>query len=151
MTKKPKISLLLSAFLIFCAYILNGCFNNNSSGNSVSGKQLVVTHQCKPLENQCEILGEGVKLYLQFKTQPSYQRLFPIALESKNNPLDSASMMLVIGGKEMPPVELKSSADKKYWRASLMPFAEVTKDNLVIHLSVSYETELYTAKFPIAY
>lgn len=143
---KLKIIILFSITLI----TLSACFNNND--DLADAKQLIVNQPCLPVENDCEILlNDNVKLRLQFKAPPSYQRLLPITLESSETMLENISIMLLIDGQKMPSEKMKASEDKKHWEAQLLPFATVTKDNLKIRLTISYKASRYFAEFPIVY
>lgn len=141
----------MAPFLALGGWILADIYGTGSNDDITKDKKLVVTNECKPLNNQCEILGIGLKLNLQFKAPPSYQRLLPITLESEKNSLDDVSMSLLINGEEMPPVKMKQLGDKKHWEAQLLPFATVNKNNLKIRLVVSYKAALHFAEFPIVY
>jgi len=114
-------------------------------------KKLIVTNDCKPLSDQCEILGIGLKLNLNFKFAPSYQRLLPISLTSEKNSLDDVSLYLLINEEKTPPVKMVSiGGDKKNWETNMMPFSKVTKENLKIRLVVSYKASLHFSEFPIS-
>jgi hypothetical protein len=148
MNKYQTIIFCISFFLFF----LSGC--NKSAGstdNAVKKNSLVSTGECKPVENKCRILGAGIKLNLQFKAAPSYQRLLPVILTSTDNALESVSITMIIGGKEMPAVQMKALNDKKRWEEQLMTFAKITKDNIKIRLVVSSKSELHSAEFPVQY
>jgi hypothetical protein len=134
---------------IATAFLLSGC--EKPSNNVVNGKQLVVTTPCKPIENNCRIEGEGLKLKLQFKAPPSYQRLLPITVESIDNSLDELLISMIIDGKEMPAVKMDDMGDKKMWGAQLMTFAIVTKDNLNIKINLTHNAKAYFAEIPISY
>jgi len=141
---KIKIIILLSITLV----TLNACFNKDDG--LTNAKKLMVSQPCLPVENNCEILlDDNVKLRLQFKAPPSYQRLLPVTLESNNATLENISILLLVDGKKMPAENMKMSEDKKYWEAQLLPFATVTKDNLKVRLTMSYKGSLYSAEFPI--
>jgi hypothetical protein len=134
---------------ITTVFLLVGC--ENPSNNAIKGKQLAVTTPCKPIENNCKIIGEGLKLNLQFKAPPSYQRLLPITVESMGDSLDELSISMIIDGKEMPAVKMDNMGDKKLWSAQLMTFAIVTKDNLSIRITMTHNAEIYFAEIPISY
>jgi len=143
---KIKSIILLSITLV----TLSACFNK--SDGYTDAKRLIVSQPCLPVENNCEILlDDNIKLRLQFKTPPSYQRLLPVAIESTEATLEDISILLLIDGKEMPSEKMKVSEDKKVWEAQLLPFATVTKDNLKIRLTVSYKATRYFAEFPVIY
>lgn len=144
---------LIIGIIIFVigGYFLSTNIIGHSTTKLVSGKKLVVTDVCKPLENKCEILGEDLKLNIQFKAAASYQRLLPITLNSTLNPLDEAFMSLVIGEKEMPQEAMINVRDNKHWVVQLMPFAEVTKENLKIRLTVLSKGERYFSEVLISY
>ena len=144
---------LITIFIILAiaGYFLSASFSSNFTKTSAIGEKLVVANVCKPLENKCEVSGKDLKLNIQFKARASYQRLLPITLNSSINSLDEVSMSLVIGDQEMPLEAMKSVGDKKHWEVQLMPFAEVTKDNLKIRLTVSSKEKLYFAEIPISY
>ena len=147
MTKHP--SILYSA--VFSLLFLSGCNKSTDSTNDATKhNKLTVTEQCKPVENKCEIFGEKIKLKLQFKAAPSYQRLLPVILESFDSTLESAFITMIIDGEETPAIEMKSSNAKK-WEAQLMTFAKIKKDNIKIRLLISYNKKLYSAEFPILY
>jgi len=147
MTKYRTIIYSTVFFLLF----LSGCNKSDNSSDSMAGhNSLTVTEQCKPVENKCEIVGANIKLKLQFKAAPSYQRLLPVTLESFDFSLESAFITMIIDGKEMPAIEMKRS-DNKSWEAQLMTFASIKKDNIKIRLLVSANKELYSAEFPIQY
>lgn len=151
MNKHKTVALFMAPFLALGGWILADIYGTGSSDDITKDKRLVVTQECKPLENQCEILGIGLKLNLQFKAAPSYQRLLPITLTSEKNSLDDVSMSLLIDGEEMPPVKMKQVGDKQHWEAQLMPFATVNKHNLKIRLVVSYKAALHFAEIPVLY
>ncbi len=151
MSKHKTVAIFMAPFLVLGGWILADIYSNNSNNDLTKDKKLIVTNNCKPLENKCEILGIGLKLNLSFKAPPSYQRLLPITLVSEQNSLDDVSMSLLIGGKEMPPMKMKQIGDKKNWQADLMPFATVNKDNLKIRLAVSYKAALHFAEFPVKF
>jgi hypothetical protein len=149
MTKHQTVAIFMAPLLALGGYILAGIYTD--SDDISKDKKLVLTGTCKPVQDQCEVLGIGLKLNLNFDAAPSYQRLLPITLTSEKNSLDDVSMSLMIDGKEMPPVKMIQGGDKKLWRANLMPFATVTKDNLTVRLAVSYKSALHFAEFPINY
>ena len=132
---------------------LSACFDK--SDDFANAKKLIISQPCRPLENSCEILlakSDGnIKLHLQFKAPPSYQRLLPITLESSEATFENISIQMLIGGKKMPSEKMKLSEDKKYWEAQLLPFATVTNNNLSFRLIVTYKSELYFAEFPVSY
>lgn len=136
-------------FLALGGWILADIYGNTND-KITKDKKLVVTNVCKPLNDQCEILGIGLKLNLNFKLAPSYQRLLPVSLTSEKNSLDDVSMSLLINEEETPPVKMVSmNGDKKKWKVQVMPFSTVTKNNLKIRLVVSYKASLYFAEFPV--
>jgi len=142
------IAILSALLLALGAYMLIG----NSSNKKETGAEtkLIVTKQCRPVENQCEILGEGMEMHLKFHAVPSYQRLLPISLVSKTS-LDEVAMSLIIGGKEDDPVKMKNSGDNKNWTIDIMPFETVTPDNIKVRLEVSYKASMYLVEFPVMY
>jgi hypothetical protein len=132
--------------------MLSACFNTDDE--MAGAKKLVVTQPCLPVDNNCEILLESldnVKLRLQFKAPPSYQRLLPVTLESTEASLENILITLLIDGDKMPAEEMKISGDKQYWEAQILPFATVTKDNLKVRLTISYKASRYFAEFPVSY
>jgi hypothetical protein len=148
MNKYQTIIFCISFFLFF----LSGCNKSADSTDSVAKKNdLIATGECKPVENKCEILGAGIKLNLQFKAAPSYQRLLPVILTSTDKALESVSITMIIGGEEMPAVQMKALSDKKRWEEQLMTFAKITKDNIKIRLVVSFKSEIHSVEFPIQY
>lgn len=145
MTKLKTIILLCITFVT-----LSACFN--TSDDFADAKKLIVNQPCLPVEGNCEILlKDNIKLRLQFKATPSYQRLLPVTLESTDASLENISILLLIDGKEMPSENMKVSEDKKYWEAQLLPFATVTKDNLKVRLILTYKDSRYFAEFPVIY
>jgi len=137
--------------LAIAGYFLSANLNDHSTKKLTTGEKLVVTDTCKPLENKCEILGVDLKLNIQFKAQASYQRLLEITLNSSVNPLDEVSISLLIDGQEMPMEAMKSVGDKQHWEAQLMPFADVTKDNLQVRLRVLFNRKFYYSKVAVEY
>lgn len=135
--------------IVFILAALSAC--DNSGQAPKNAKALNITERCKPLENKCELLAQGLNLQLQFKVAPSYQRLLPITLESKEKGLEKATIVLIIGDKEMPPILMEKAADNKHWSAQLMPFAAVSKDNLKLRLTISSQSEIFYAEFPVHY
>ncbi len=113
-------------------------------------KKLVVTGDCLPVEDRCEILGVGMEMHLKFQSPPSYQRLLAIELLSKTS-LDDAAMSLIVAGEESPAVKMIDSGDKKHWTISLMPTGTVSPGNMKVRLAVSYKAALHLAEFPIKY
>lgn len=143
---KIKIFILLSIALL----TLSACFDTDDG--LADAKKLIISRPCLPLENSCQILlDDNVKLQLQFKASPSYQRLLPVTLESNDTTLEDISILLLIDGKKMPAETMKMSEDKKHWEAQILPFATVTKDNLKIRLTLTYKGSLYSAEFPVKY
>ena len=142
------------ALIIFIALAQMGC--DKPTDKPSNAKPLTVINSCKPLENKCEITGTGVSLKIAFKAEPSYQRLLPIVLES-TNALEAVSMTLVIADKEMPAEKMKNiggngeGGDKKHWEVQQMPFAEVSKTNLKLRLTVLSNGETYFVELPIVY
>ncbi len=135
-------------YTTFFLLLLIGC--DKPASSSVTPNDLIVTDQCRPVDNKCELLGAGIKLHLQFKATPSYQRLLPVILGSFDTTLKSVSISMIIDGKEMPAIEMKDIGGRQ-WEAQLMTFAKITKDNIKIRLSVSHHTKLLTAVFPVRY
>ncbi len=136
---------------VFFLLLLSGCNKSTESTDTVAKhNDLTTTGQCKPVENKCEILGAKIKLKLQFKATPSYQRLLPVTLESFDTPLESAFITMIIDGEEMPAVKMTNSKGKS-WEAQLMTFAKIKKDNIKIRLLISHNKELHSATFPIQY
>jgi len=149
MNKYKILTILIVSLLAIGGYIFTNIYSD--SGNTISKeKKLVVTGACKPIENQCEILGNEIKMTLSFKAPPSYQRLLPITLSSETS-LDDVSLSLIINDDEMAPIKMKNTGDKKTWMANVMPNATVSNKNLKIRLTVSYKATLHSAKFPIEY
>ncbi len=147
MTKYRTIIYSTVFFLLF----LSGCNKSDNSSDSMAGhNSLTVTEQCKPVENKCEIVGANIKLKLQFKATPSYQRLLPVTLEAFDASLESASITMIIDGEEMPATKMKNNGENG-WEAQLMTFAKIKKDNIKIRLLVSANKELYSAEFLIQY
>ena len=147
MTKYRTIIYSSAFFLLF----LGGCNKpNDSIGSNAKHSELTVTQQCKPVENKCEISGANIKLKLQFKATPSYQRLLPVTLEAFDAPLESASITMIIDGEEISATKMKNNGENG-WEAQLMTFAKIKKDNIKIRLLVSTNKELYSAEFPIQY
>lgn len=143
---KIKIIALLSITLL----TLSACFSTND--DLADAKKLIVSQPCLPVENNCEILlNNNIKLHLQFKAPPSYQRLLPITLKTTEATLENISISLRIDGKEMPSEKMRAREDKKVWEAQLLPFATVTKDNIKVRLTVSYKGILHFAEFPALY
>lgn len=149
MNKHKVVAIFMVPFLALGGWILADIYGS-SNDKIIKDKKLVVTNVCKPLSDQCEILGIGLKLSLNFKIAPSYQRLLPISLTSEKNSLDDVSMSLLINEKETSPVKLLSmSDDRKRWETQIMPFSIIKKDNLRIRLVVSYKASLHFAEFPV--
>ena len=150
MKKSKAIAIFMVPFLVLGGWILADIYGNTAD-KVTKDKKLVITNDCKPLSDQCEILGIGLKLNLSFKFFPSYQRLLPISLTSEKNSLDDVSISLLINGEETLPVKMVSiGGDKKNWETNMMPFSKVTKENLKIRLVVSYKASLHFAEFPIS-
>ncbi len=146
MSKHKQVAILMAPFLALGGYILADIYSGED--DLTKDKKLVVTGECWPLKNKCEVLGIGMEMHIQFKAPPSYQRLLPIELISQTS-LDDVAMSLIIDGKEMPPVKMSKNKDKKHWEADLLPFGNVTKNNLQIRLAVSYKAALHFAEFPV--
>ena len=136
-------------FIILTISLLSGC--GKGSDDLTSQNTLSVNGVCKPVINQCEIVGENIRIKLQFKATPSYQRLLPTVVETPNTLIQNISITMIIDGKEMPALEMKKSAVNQ-WETALMTFAKVTKDNIKIRLVVSYNNKRKdSAVFPITY
>jgi hypothetical protein len=63
MNKHKAIAILIAPFPALCGYILADRYSNNEVENT--DKKLVVTDVCKPVDDQCEILGIGMEMRLK--------------------------------------------------------------------------------------
>jgi len=143
---KIKIFTLFTITLI----VLSACFNKNN--DFADANKLIVNQPCMPVKNNCEILlDKNIKLHLKFMASPSYQRLLPVSLESRDAVMNNITITMIIDGKEMPSEKMLLSENKKIWEAQLLPFAAVTKDNVKLRLEVTYNNKLYVAEFPVTY
>ena len=140
----------MAPFLALGGWILADIYGNSDNNSITQDKKLVVTDRCKPLNNQCEILGIGLKLNLVFKAFPSYQRPLPIMLISEKNTLDDVSMSLLINNEEMSPTKMTPiKGDNKKWEVQLMPFSKIENNKLKMRLVVSYKAALHFVEFPV--
>ena len=146
--KHTTIAIVIAPFLALGGYILADIYSTDEIENA--DKKLLVTGDCRPVENQCEILGIGMEMHLKFNTTPADQRLLPVELNSKTS-LDDVAMSLIIAGKEVAPMKMKNTGDKKLWITEIMPIGTITKENLKVRLAVSYKASLHLAEFPITY
>lgn len=143
----------LTIILAIMSLTLGGYFFADfyKGNNTVDAdKTLLVTGNCLPVDDHCEILGTDMEMRLKFQAPPSYQRLLPIELSSKTS-LDDVSISLIIAGEETKPMKMKNTEDKKHWTSNLMPFAIVNSENMKIRLAVSYKSITHVAEFPIKY
>lgn len=149
MNKHTTIAILIAPFLALGGYILADIYSNNNEDTDTD-KKLVVTNECRPVNNQCEILGVGMEMRLKFESTPSYQRLLPIELISETS-LDDVAMSLVIAGEELAPVKMQDTGDKKRWTIEIMPNSTPSASNIRVRLAVSYKAALHLADFPVEY
>lgn len=148
MNKHKMIAILIAPFLALGGYILADIYSTNKDADS--DKKLFVTGVCKPVMNQCEILGVGLEMHLKFEVTPKIQRLLPVRLSSKRS-LDDVAVSLVISGVEQEPMKMRNIDGKKNWVIDLMPFEKITPDNLMVRLVVSYKAALHLVEIPILY
>ncbi|MEE9327076.1 MAG: hypothetical protein V3U71_07245 [Cocleimonas sp.] len=148
MNKHKMIAILIAPFLALGGYILADIYSTNKDADS--DKKLFVTDVCRPVTDQCEILGVGMEMHLKFEVTPRIQRLLPIRLSSKTS-LDDVAISLVIAGVEQAPMKMKNIDGKKNWDIDLMPFEVISADNLVVRLVVSYKAALHLVEIPVVY
>ena len=146
--RHTTIAIVIAPFLALGGYILADIYSTDEIESA--DKKLVVTDECRPVDNQCEILGIGMEMHLNFNAAPVDQRLLSIELNSKTS-LDDVAMSLIIAGIEVAPMKMKNTGDKKRWILDIMPIGMITKNNLKIRLAVSYKASLHLAEFPITY
>ena len=150
MNKYKLLSFSAILFLIVGGFILASAYKQPSS-DIAKNKSLVVTGQCDPIHQKCEILGDSdIRLNLQFKAPPSYQRLLPVILNSETS-LTLVTISLIINGEKMPPQAMQQVADDKHWATNIMPNTSVSNNSLKVQLQVLSDAALYSAEFPIMY
>jgi len=149
MNKHTTIAILMAPFLALGGYILADIYSKNNEETDTD-KKLVITNECRPVDNQCEILGVGMEMRLRFESVPSYQRLLPIELISETS-LDDVALSLVIAGNELAPVKMQDTGGKKRWTIEVLPDSTPSASNIRVRLAVSYKAALHLADFPIIY
>ena len=146
MNRHTKIAIVIAPFLAIGGYILADFYHAYES--KPTDKVLIATGDCKPLQNQCEIQGIGLKFTVQFNAEPAPYTQLPITLVSATD-LNDVVISLLTSGVEAPPTKMSQLNDAKNWQTELLLDNILDFDDVSMRIAVSYKGELHLAEIPI--